>query len=97
MSQITDWAAKEQADLDAISATLDGVVSGIAALDAMIQAFQNSPGTLSPSDQAALDAISSASTTLKDKAAAISVTRLGAQASAPQREEVEAFEYIKAK
>jgi len=31
------------------------------------------------------------------KAAAISVTRLGAQASAPGREEVESFEYVKAK
>ncbi len=72
MSQITDWAAKEQADLTAISTTLDGIVTGIAALDAMIVAFQNSPGTLSAADQAALDSIVTASDALKTKSAAIS-------------------------
>ncbi len=74
MSQITDWAAKEQANLDSISKTLDGIVAGIAALDVLIQNFQNSPGTLSPSDQAALDAIVASSGNLVTKSAAISVT-----------------------
>lgn len=72
MSQITDWAAKEQADLTAISATLDGLVTGIAALDAKITALQNSPGTLSAADQAALDGIAAASAALVTKSAAIS-------------------------
>ena len=72
MSQVTDWAAQEQADLTAISATLDGIVTGVAALDTLITNFQNSPGTLSPSDQAALDAIQSASKAVVAKAAAIS-------------------------
>ncbi len=35
MSKITDWAAQEQADLSAISNTLDTVVTGITALDAL--------------------------------------------------------------
>lgn len=74
MSAITDWAAKEQADLTTISTTLDGVVTGIAALDQMITNFQNSPGALSPSDQAALDAIQAASGALVSKSAAISTT-----------------------
>ncbi len=74
MSKITDWAAAEQADLTTISTTLDAVVSGVAALDALIVAFQNSPGTLSPSDQAALDGIQAASKALVAKSAAISVT-----------------------
>ena len=73
MSQITDWAAKEQADLDTISVTLDGVVAGIAALDALITVFQNSPGTLSAADQAALDGIQAASKALVTKSAGISV------------------------
>lgn len=73
MSQVTDWAAKEQADLTAISITLDGVVTGIAALDTLITNFQNSTGTLSAEDQAALDAIVSASDALVTKAGAISV------------------------
>ena len=74
MSQITDWAAKEQADLDAISGALDGIVAGVAALDKLISDFQNSPGTLSPSDQAALDAIQTASTAVVAKTKAIVVT-----------------------
>jgi len=73
MSQITDWAAKEQADLDAISGTLDGIVTGIAALDDLITKLQNSPGALSAADQAALDAIQASSTALRGKASAISV------------------------
>ena len=56
MSQITDWAEQEQADLTAVSATLDTVVAGVTALDKLITDFQNSPGTLSAADQAALDA-----------------------------------------
>ena len=72
MSQLTDWAASEQADLAAISTALDTVVTGVSALDKLITNFQNSPGTLSPSDQAALDAIQSASKAVVAKAAAIS-------------------------
>ena len=56
MSQVTDWAAKEQADLDTL-----------------ITNFQNSPGTLSAEDQAALDAIQASSKALVTKATAISV------------------------
>jgi hypothetical protein len=73
MSVITDWAAQEQADLTEISNTLDTIVAGIAALDVLITNFQNSPGTLSPADQAALDGIQAASKALKAKSAAISV------------------------
>lgn len=83
MSQITDWAAKEQANLDTISKTLDGIVTGVANLDTMIQNFQNSPGTLSASDQAALDAIANASSALVDKAGAISVAPPAAAGSSP--------------
>jgi hypothetical protein len=74
MSAVTDWAAKEQANLDAISGTLDGIVTGIAALDAKIVALNASPGALSAADQAALDAIQAASAALVTKSAAISTT-----------------------
>ena len=57
MSQISDFADKTNANFAAIA-------SGIANLDAQIQAFQNSPGTLSPADQAALDAIVASSAKL---------------------------------
>ena len=77
MSQITDWAAKEQADLTAISNTLNSIVQGIAALGALITTFQNSPGTLAPADQAALDAIQKQSDALVAQSAAISVAPPG--------------------
>ncbi len=72
MSAITDWAAKEQADLSTISTTLDGVVAGIAALDAKIVTLQGTVTGLTPEEQAALDDVAAASNTLVAKAAAIS-------------------------
>ena len=77
MSKITDWAAQEQADLTAISNTLNSIVQGIAALGALITTFQNSPGTLAPADQAALDAIQKQSDALVAQSAAISVAPPG--------------------
>jgi hypothetical protein len=50
MSQITDFAAK-------VETNFAGIKAGIQALDEKITALQNSPGMLSASDQAALDAI----------------------------------------
>ena len=73
MSQVTDWAAKEQADLTAISTTLDGIVTGIAALDTLITNLQSGATGLSAADQAALDGIKAASDALVAKAQAISV------------------------
>ena len=55
-------------ELAAITTSLTSVASGIASLDAQIQAFQNSPGTLNPTDQASLDAIASASAALATSA-----------------------------
>jgi hypothetical protein len=57
MSAVSDFANK-------VNANFASIQSGIASLDAQIQAFQNSPGTLSPSDQAALDAIAAQSAIL---------------------------------
>ena len=74
MSKITDAAKAEQTSLDAVNASLDSIVAGIAALDTLITNFQNSPGTLSAEDQAALDAINAASAALETKAAAVSTT-----------------------
>ncbi len=73
-SAITDWAAKEQVSLTSIGGTLTAISTGVAALDAMIIAFQNSPGTLSAADQAALDSIVAASAALNTQAQAINVT-----------------------
>lgn len=70
-SQIQDWAEQEQADLAGIASTLDGIANGVANLEKMITDFQNSPGTLTPTDQAALDKIQATVRDLKAKADAI--------------------------
>ena len=69
---IQAFATAEAAILNSLSAALTNLANGIIALDAMITAFQNSPGTLSSSDQAALNAISAQSTALVTQANAIS-------------------------
>jgi hypothetical protein len=61
MSAISDFA-------DKVDANFAKIQSGITALDAEIQAFQNSPGTLSPDDQARLDSIVAKSSALADAA-----------------------------
>lgn len=73
MSAITDWVTSEQASLTAIQNELSTIATGVATLDAMIIALQNSPGTLSASDQAALDSIQTVSATLLQQAQAINI------------------------
>jgi hypothetical protein len=68
---IQAFAAAEAAILNSLSAALTNLANGILALDAMIVAFQNSPGTLSSADQTALNAISAQSTALVTQANAI--------------------------
>jgi len=74
MSKITDWATQQQADLAQVSTTLDGIVAGISALDKIITDWQNSPGTMDPVDQAALDSAQVAIKALVAKSSAIVVT-----------------------
>jgi hypothetical protein len=64
MSVITDFAAKVEANFAALK-------TAIAALDAQIVAFQNSPGTLSATDQAALDQIVADSAALVTQAGTV--------------------------
>lgn len=72
MSALGGFAANEAAQLTAIQNSLTGIATGIAALDALIQKFQNSPGTLSAGDQQQLDAIVAQSTLVATQAAGIS-------------------------
>jgi hypothetical protein len=69
---LSDELAGTSANQAATSTALDVIATGVLALDALIVAFQNSPGTLSPGDQAALDGIFAASAALSTKASAIS-------------------------
>lgn len=68
MSVITDWAAKQQADLTAISGVLDSIATGVNALDALIKQLQNTSGSITPEDQALLDQIEAQSAALVTKA-----------------------------
>jgi len=43
MSQISDWAVAEQADLTAIAGSLAAIVSGVTILDTLIANFQTRP------------------------------------------------------
>ena len=73
MSAITDFASATQTILTKISSDLDSIGADITALNAQITAFNNSPGTLSATDQAALDSISQAATALQAKSDALVV------------------------
>jgi hypothetical protein len=77
MSPTGTELATIKTNLDATTANLATITSGIAALDTLIQNLQNSPNPLSPADQAALDAIVSQSTALAATAAAISTAPPG--------------------
>ena len=74
MSQVSDFATVVNASFAKVNTDLDAITAGIANLDAMITAFQNSPGVLSASDQAALDGIQTASQALVARADAVVVT-----------------------
>lgn len=55
MSAISDFAAKQKAFNDRQSAAIDGVVADVKALNDKITELQNSPGQVTPEDQALLD------------------------------------------
>ena len=70
MSQITDWADQEEADLTAISGTLNAIVTGVKALNDLIAQLKG--GGLSPADAAKLAEVKAQSAALVTQAAAIS-------------------------
>lgn len=74
MAAIQDFATAVNAKFDKLSSDLDAVVTGIKALDDLIRQLQNSPGTISPADQALLDQIQARSGDLVTKADAIDTT-----------------------
>lgn len=80
---LSDELSATSANLAATSTTLDGIATGVLSLDALIVAFQNSPGTLSAGDQAALDGIVAASGALATKASAISTAAPGTTTTPP--------------
>jgi hypothetical protein len=59
MSAISDFATAQNAFNDQIDTAVAGLTGDIAALNAKINELQNSPGAITPADQALLDAIQS--------------------------------------
>jgi hypothetical protein len=77
MSQITDFAAKVAADEAHVSTKLDSISAGVAELDAKIKelvAIVAAGSVLTSEEQAALDAVSTASAELAVKADAINTS-----------------------
>lgn len=76
MSKVTDFAAKEEADLTAIDTKIDTVIKGVADLDKLITDLEATlpADSLTPESQAALDALTARRTALVAKIAAIDTT-----------------------
>lgn len=55
MSAISDFAAKQAQFNVRLSAAIDGVAADVASLNAKIEELQNTPGAITPEDQALLD------------------------------------------
>jgi len=75
---IQAYADAVNAQFDVIEPAVDGVADDVAFLKEKIDALQNTPGTLTPEDQALLDAIQSRIGTLATR-----VTALDAATSRP--------------
>jgi len=56
MSAISDFAAKQEEFNDRLSTALDGIAGDITELNDLITKLQNTPGVITPEDQALLDA-----------------------------------------
>lgn len=68
MSKISDFATAVQANFDKVSTDLDSISTDIKALNDLITQLQNSPGTITPADQALLDQVQAAAAALQTKA-----------------------------
>ena len=79
MSAISDYAERVQVAFDAIGTGIEGVAADIAALKAKIEELQNSPGAITPEDQAILDEMEELAGTLTER-----ITALDAENPAPE-------------
>lgn len=71
MSAIQQFAAKQTAFNEQIGTAIAGIQGDIHGLNDKITALQNSPGTITPEDQALLDGLEAAGKTLADKLSAL--------------------------
>lgn len=71
MATIQEFATTVQQSFTRISTAVDGVVADVDALKAKIDELQNSPGQITPEDQALLDAIQNQAGAVADKLEAL--------------------------
>lgn len=70
MSVISEFAVKQESYNARVATAIDGIVADIAGLNALIVALQTSAGTVTPEDQATLDALQAAGEAAAAKAEA---------------------------
>ncbi len=83
MATVQDFINAEGPVLASLGTALTALSTGVKALDDLITQLQNSPGTLSPADQAALDQIQATSQALVAQANAISTAAPGTAVPPP--------------
>lgn len=71
MTAISEFAAKQNAHNDAIDAAVAGITDDIKVLNDTIAKLQASAGTITPEDQALLDALEVRGQTVADKLSAL--------------------------
>lgn len=71
MSKISDFAAAMNAHNDAIDAAVGAVQADVAWLKEQIEKLQNTPGEITPEDQALLDALQVRTQALAERVAAL--------------------------
>ncbi len=71
MSAISDFAAKQTAFNARIDAGITGISGDVQKLNALIAQLQSSPGSITPEDQAALDALQTQGDALSTKVEAL--------------------------
>jgi len=71
MSQLSDYAGRVSTHLDKIDAAHSGLSEDVAFLKAEITRIQNSAGTVTPEDQAILNAMEARISAMSDRVAAL--------------------------
>lgn len=71
MSKVSQFADRVNTAFGKLETAVDGVTTDVAALKAEIEKLQNTPGDITPEDQAILDGIQARAEALGDKAAAL--------------------------
>lgn len=67
MTAISDYGEKQKAFNAKMAASIDGIVGDIQGLNDLITKLQNSPGSVSPEDEATLNELEAAGQALADK------------------------------